>query len=175
MKLEYFGAHGRCLSIRMMLELGKQEFEDIKLDPAAFGANKGSGKYKFGQVPVLTLEDGTELYQSYSIMRYLGQTLTNGSMYPAGKDAMLSFNIECALAKDESIIGKYIGFLVPFLPFYKDKDTHFTNFVTEHFPKYLEHVEGLLSKSAGKYLFNDDLTIADFSTFGHLFKLCLND
>ena len=59
MKLEYFGIHGRAAMIRMALDYTGTEYEDNKLTPETFGANKQSGAYTWGQVPVMYLDDGT--------------------------------------------------------------------------------------------------------------------
>ena len=142
MKLEYFGVHGRALGIRMMFNHTGTDFEDYKMDFATFGANKAAGKYKFGQVPMLVLDDGTELYQTASIMRYLGKTLGNGAMYPGNKDPMNSYQQECIMAENDKLLMTFVDFLVPIRPGYKDKDTHFLNFITEHFPKFLAYFEG---------------------------------
>ena len=61
MKLEYFGAHGRALMIRMTLAYGNVQFEDVHLTMEEFGANKAAGKYSGGQVPVLFMDDGSQL------------------------------------------------------------------------------------------------------------------
>ena len=58
MKLEYFGVHGRGVSLRMALTYCNVEFEDEKLTFEAFGAKKAAGAYPMGQVPVLHLDDG---------------------------------------------------------------------------------------------------------------------
>ena len=124
---------------------------------------------------MLTLDDGSELFQTASIMRYLGKTLRNGEMYPANKDPMVSYKIELIYSKNDELMGQFNAFILPIHPGYKDKDTHFVTFITEHFPKYLEYFEGYLNKSSGKYMLGDELTIADFNSFGCFFKLALND
>ena len=64
MILEYFDVHGRGLAIRLIKEYTGAQFEDKKVDFADFGARKAQGAYKYGQVPVMYLEDGTQIAQT---------------------------------------------------------------------------------------------------------------
>ena len=57
MKLEYFALHGRAQSLRMLLGYCGVTFEDCHLTFPEFGAKKST--YEYGQLPVLTLDDGT--------------------------------------------------------------------------------------------------------------------
>ena len=94
MKLEYFTAHGRGLYIRMAFEYSNTQYEDYAIGLEEFGKNKAQGKYKYGQIPMLELEDGTELYQTQAILRYLGKSMMgkNGEpLYPGNNDPMLMY------------------------------------------------------------------------------------
>ena len=55
--LEYFPLHGRAISIRLLLHLCEVDYEDCHLNQENFEYDKE--KYPYGQVPVLTLKDGT--------------------------------------------------------------------------------------------------------------------
>ena len=55
--LEYFPLHGRAISIRLLLHLCEVDYEDCHLNQENFEYEKE--KYPYGQVPVLTLKDGT--------------------------------------------------------------------------------------------------------------------
>ena len=48
MKFEYFDGHGRGLSIKILLEFLKVEYEDERLSMKEFGGRKAAGKYKYG-------------------------------------------------------------------------------------------------------------------------------
>ena len=115
------------------------------------------------------------MYQTISIMRYFGKTLTNGEMYPGNKDPMLSYKIEEVMALNENFLWTYNRWLVPLFAEYKDRDTKIINFIAVDFPKYLEYFEDLLNKSPGKYLFGDNLTVADFHSIAHFFRLSHNE
>jgi len=71
MKLYYFDFPGRGESIRLLLTHANVQFEDVRipLGPEWF---KWKGKFELGQVPVLEIEPGKFLTQSYAIMEYLG-------------------------------------------------------------------------------------------------------
>ena len=175
MKFEYFGGHGRGLPIRLMFDHTKTDYEDVQIDFPTFGASKAAGKYKFGQVPMLTTDDGKQMFQTCAILRYLGKTLGDGSMYPAFDDALTTYRIDEILAELDDFINVYNKFFLPIVPAYKNKDEHFTKFITSEFDAYLAKLEERLTKSSGKYLFGDKLTIADFSTLNFFFKLSHNE
>ena len=61
MKLEYFPLHGRAIMIRMALAYCDVEFEDSQISFPEFGQKKAAGEYQYGQLPVMYLDDGTQL------------------------------------------------------------------------------------------------------------------
>ena len=139
-KLEYFGVHARGLPLRMALQYGGANYEDVKLDFPTFGANKAAGKYKFGQVPVLYLDDGKELYQSMAILRHIGRTYkgkTGMPMYPGNEDPELMYKIDEVLAWHSDYADNYMNFTLPLKPEYKEKDEHFVKFITGKFQELL--------------------------------------
>ena len=93
MKFEYFGAHGRGLQVRALLDYCGGEWEDAKLDRPSFGAKKAAGAFKFGQVPCLHLDDGTVINQTRTIMRYIGTIHKGDELYPKS-DPALVYQIE---------------------------------------------------------------------------------
>ena len=71
-KLTYFDLFGRAEPMRMALWKAGVEFEDIRVSGEAWTNLKATGELEFGQVPMLELDDGTKLFQSGPIVRYLG-------------------------------------------------------------------------------------------------------
>ena len=61
MKIHYFNGYGRAESIRMLLSIAKVPYEDVSYTDAEWGKAKHSGKFEFGQMPVLELESGETL------------------------------------------------------------------------------------------------------------------
>ena len=72
-KLKYFSAYGLGEPIRIMLNHGGVEYEDIHIDGAKFKAMKEAGEVPGGQVPIWITEDGKTLNQVKAIMIYLGK------------------------------------------------------------------------------------------------------
>ena len=144
MKLEYFGVHGRAMPIRMLLNYCNVEFEDSMVDFPTFGKNKAEGKYPMGQVPVLWTDDGRELCQTKAILRYLSKEHKGRKgevLYPAHSDPMVSYKIDAMIDSVEDVSNTTINFLFAQLPGYKNKDEHFTQFILNHFPKFLASLE----------------------------------
>jgi len=75
----------------------------------------------------------------------------------------------------EELIPKTLGFLVPFLPQYKEKDEHFTQFIIKHFPEFLEKMENKMNKNGTKYLCANNITLADIILGAFFLKLPYND
>ena len=176
MKLEYFGVHGRALSIRWLLHVLNVEYEDVKLDFPTFGANKAAGKYKYGQVPMFVDNDGNELYHTVSIMKWISQTQGDGSMYPTD-DAMACYNIDTVIAESNAFQATSRDFSIRQMPGYLNKenrDQKFTEYITEVFPAFMKKFEERLSKSSGKFICGEKMTLADFHIAGVMFRVGLN-
>ena len=78
MKLYYFDSYGRAEAIRMFFWHAKVEYEDIRLTKEQFAEHKAAGKFEYGQVPMLELDDGTQLTQTNAIMRYVSEVYGYG-------------------------------------------------------------------------------------------------
>lgn len=72
-KIHYFPARGRAEIIRFILALAGQEWEETEFTQETWPEAKASGKYLYGQVPALELEDGTILVQTLAITQYLAR------------------------------------------------------------------------------------------------------
>ena len=176
MKFTYFGVHGRGLQVRMLCKHTGTQFEDNMLDFPTFTQMKQSGAFKYTQVPQLTLDDGTDIFQTMTIMRYLGMTQGNKDMYPGNSDPLLSYKIDKLMTEmDAFLISDMIHFLVPLVPTYAQKDKYFTNFITGAFQNFLEKLEGMLTASGGPYFFGSKMTIADCAVGANLYRLAGNE
>lgn len=76
-QLIYFNFGGRAESIRLTLHVGGVAFDDVRITEEEFRSSKAEGKYPFGSVPVLIVDDVTYA-QSVGILRYVGRL---GGMY----------------------------------------------------------------------------------------------
>ena len=75
MKLFYFPVYGKAEHIRVLLNRLNVEYENVLLNGETFKAMKDAGELEFGQVPMLQLDDGTQLTQSGAIFNYLVNTM----------------------------------------------------------------------------------------------------
>jgi len=104
MKLYYFDIYGRAEGIRMLLDCAKVEFEDVRMNKEQIEEMKAACKLEYGQVPMLELDDGTQLTQTGAIMRYLAST--HGFGYTDPKDIYRSEHLN-SLAMDD-FFGKFL-------------------------------------------------------------------
>ena len=79
-KLHYFDFHGGAGEpIRNAFRIAKIPFEDVRVKSADWPQLKSSGKYVYGQMPVLEV-DGEVFAQSMAILRYVGKVT---GLYPS--------------------------------------------------------------------------------------------
>ncbi|XP_070543838.1 glutathione S-transferase 1-like [Ptychodera flava] len=114
-KLKYFANRGRAEPSRLVFAAAGVEYEDIRFDPEQWQSEKesvsASGKYPFGQMPVLEV-DGEVIAQSQAIARYLanefelaGKTNLDKAKVDMVVDALEDINkglIEMWYAEDET-------------------------------------------------------------------------
>ena len=72
MKFYYFDVHGRGEHVRMTLWKAGVQFDDVRVTGPTWQELKQSDRLRFGQVPMLELDDGTCLFQANAITSYLG-------------------------------------------------------------------------------------------------------
>ena len=58
---------------------------------------------------------------------------------------------------------------------YKNKDVHFTTWITKIMPEWLEDLESAMVEHKGKYICGKTMSIADFNTYSITFKIVTND
>ena len=139
MKLYYFDIYGRAESIRMLLNHKKQPFDNVLIDGAKLQELKASGVLEFGQVPMLTTEDGKHLAQSWSILRYLGRRFGYYTEVP--EEAWL---IDSTIDAVEDLFTGY--FRVHFEADETKKEAAKAKLLTEFLPKWLDAIENRLKK-----------------------------
>ena len=106
MKLYYFDFYGRADPIRMLLTHAKVEFENVILNPETIKELKSSGKLEFGQIPMLELDDGKCLCQSWAILRYLGRKY---GYYPE-ENPETAFKIDSMMDAVEDYLNAYLKY-----------------------------------------------------------------
>ena len=142
----------RAEPIRMLLAHANVKFIDKRFSFSEWPALKPGMPNQ--QVPCLEFKDGKRVGQSNAILRMLGK---KHGYYPT--DPMQVF-------KCEELIDLYLDVVgVIYKPYFEkdesEKQTMCDNVFDNVLPKFLNHVEPLLSKG-GAYLLGDNLTTADF-------------
>lgn len=93
LKLYYFNIAGKGEAIRLACAYGGVPLEDFRMHANEFHELKVSGKLAFGQVPALSVNDDTMIFQSAAIMRYIGKLTglypTNDDLYAAKIDMIV--------------------------------------------------------------------------------------
>uniref|UniRef100_A0A7S4SC41 Glutathione transferase n=1 Tax=Ditylum brightwellii TaxID=49249 RepID=A0A7S4SC41_9STRA len=174
-KLEYFAIAGVAEKVRLALTCAKIPFDDIRINFAEWmGEDSRKKTAKYGQLPILTLKDGTEIYQSFAMMKYIGGNDPEGKLYPAG-DIEKRLKIDIAMGVTADLTRAFypamvIGMRPASLGHPADMDSETKTaviksmretFMEEEFPKYMNYYKDLLDENGGQFLSGDDLTIAD--------------
>ena len=170
MKLDYFPTHGRAHAIRMLLSHCKVEYEDFHHNRKTFLEVKEN--YTYGQVPVLHLDDGTQLAQTGAIIRYIARVWGDENMYPT-HSAELTYKIDKCMDECGDLGKEIAKFNYPYHPEIKNKDDHFLTFITKTFPAYLKELDGKFGDN--KYLLGNEMTLADIVVASTFIKVVYND
>ncbi len=104
-KVHYFDGYGRAEALRMLLTHAKVAFENVNYGEGAnsWPEAKASGKFEFGQLPVLEGPSGNLYAQSAATLRYLG---IKYGYYPVS-DAELAWRIDSTLDSQEDVVQAY--------------------------------------------------------------------
>ena len=168
MKLYYFNIYGRGESIRMLAAHANLPLENNYLDYDKFVRLKEEGVLEFGQVPMLTTEDGKNLCQSWAILRFLGRT---HGYYPS--DPENAWRVDSTIDACEDYFNIYFK-----MEFEKDPEVkaklveNYLKFV----PVWLDAIEKRISNNESqKFIVGSKMTIADIALAAVGFNLILNE
>ena len=109
-KLTYFDIEGVGEKVRLALTMGGIPFEDVRVKFEEWGAMKPTTPY--GQLPLMSVDDGPPMAQSDAMLRYAGTLATQRGvpLYPPEK--MLEIEEGLGLVADmlrDQRIALYIG------------------------------------------------------------------
>jgi len=157
MKLHGYWRSSTSYRVRIALALKGVEVEHIavNLREGAQGQAEHRARNPQGFVPVLELEDGTELTQSLAIMDYLDATFREPSLMPG--DAILRSKILSAsliIASDISPIQN-LSVLKYLRSEYGEEDEGVTKFVQHWITRGFEALEHIASETDTPFLFTD--------------------
>jgi prostaglandin-H2 D-isomerase / glutathione transferase len=165
-KFTYFDIEGLGEMVRLALALSGTEHEDIRITFPQWPALKPTVPY--GQLPVMTIDDGPMLTQSKALLRYVGVTYSK-TLYPTDK----LLQIEEAIGVGEDLQKAFNPAIFPqkaLLPegFLASDDGKAAckklreEFVANDLPKYLTFLSALVERNGGKWIASsDEPTIAD--------------
>jgi len=152
-KLTYFNLTALGEPIRWLLKYSKIEFEDERINMEDWPSNY-KARFPLGQMPLL-VEDGKELTQSASIMRYLGKKygLVAGDEY-------LDFLVDQVTEIVTDARLQWRTFLME-----KDaakKEEIKQNLLDNICPKYFKQLTAIVEGQGGPFIAGSKLTYGDF-------------
>lgn len=177
-KLTYFNIAGAAEKVRLAFHLNGIPFEDERLSFDEWKVRKPTTK--FGQVPMLTLEDGSEMAQSVAMMQYIGRLNPSSGSYPTDPLAAMRVDEMIGLAQDfdKTILPSLYLAIMP-TAFGFDADYPKTpegqarikavreDFVANKLPTLLSFIVRALEQT-GAFLCGDKPTIADCYVFANM-------
>ena len=164
MKFYYFPLYGRGEAIRMALWKAGVAYEDVRVS-SEWGSLKQSGKFEFGQMPGLELDDGHVLSQSNSILEYVGATYNMKGPNPRA--------VHRGHSIDEFVVSDF-QFKIYLKAFYAPQN-QVQALLAEAFakvPEIFDKLESILPDT--KFLTGDSLSIYDFTVGGFFCNIVVN-
>jgi len=151
-KLTYFNARGVAEPIRWILAYSGQNYEDIRIEREQWPELKP--KTPWGQLPVLTLPDGSQLAQSVTIARYLARKFN------------LTGTTDLDAARCDELVDALGDLKNEWKKFFLEQDATKKeeakkNLLETVVPKYLSKLDQRIENNPKKRLVGDDFTWAD--------------
>lgn len=170
-KLEYFDIAGAAEKVRLALVVSGVSFDDVRISFPDWPARKSTAKY--GQLPIMTLPDGKEIYQSDAMLHWAA-CQGDGSLYPQDINARLLIDEVMGVLGDlqnEWRPAMYAG-MRPEKFGYDDIDpetkTALTKklrerFLVESLPRFMGYLQSFIEEGGNSFLCGATLTIADLT------------
>ena len=164
MKFYYFDLYARGEPIRMALHLSGAQWEDIRLTGPSWAEKKPTAR--FGQMPILELDDGTQLVQTAAILHYIGAKY---GLIPAEPELQAY-----GMMATEYMWNDWFTKHVPGSIFAKeDREAKMQSLIDTQVPELFNHLNKFLSDDK-KYICGDKLTIYDCQIAGLFTNLVCN-
>lgn len=188
-KLEYFPISGVVERVRLALAMNDIPFDvgatptcalptlshslpqDVRIPfNSEWLERKKTAKY--GQLPIMTLPDGREIYQSDAMLRWAGAR-GKGDLYPCDPDVRLKVDEALGVAADlvrEWRPCIYVGMKPEKFgvdPAAKDATVKVLreNFMGEPMGRYMGFIKDMIDANGGTFLTGDFITIADLDMY----------
>jgi prostaglandin-H2 D-isomerase / glutathione transferase len=171
-KLTYFDIEGVAEAVRLALALSETEYEDERIQFPDWKELKP--KTPYGQLPLLTIDDGPVKTQSEAMLRWVGAECST-TLYPREKlyeiEEAMGILVDFKKAWEPCLVlamaPQRYGYAEGFAQTEEGKElvkSTRENFVQMEMPKFLGRIEGLIEKGGGKWaVAGDEPTIADCS------------
>lgn len=167
LKLTYFDIEGVAECVRLALVLSKVDFEDERVEFANWKDIKPT--LPFGQLPVMTINNGPMITQSKALLRHVGASYSD-TLYPP--DQLLPIEEAIGVVEDFQLAirrvmaGQKMGFPDGFYDTDEGKAVMKQlreQFVADDIPKFIQFFIYLLQKNNNKWLASsgETPTIAD--------------
>lgn len=155
-KVNYFEGNGRAVNLRAMLDYANANWEDNQISFANWPSIKASGKFEFGQLPVLEV-DGKQKTQSIALEVFLARRF--GLMGSNEEDEYQILNL---LATRDDYSKHIYGLLMPNEE-QKNKREELIKTIRENvFPTLIGAIEKrYIENGKGKYFLGDKFSLAD--------------
>lgn len=174
-KLEYFNIAGVAEKVRLALFIAGVPFDDVRIKFPDWATKKPTTKY--GQIPELTLPDGSKITQSAAMLRLAGAADPEGKLYPSDPISQLKIDEVIGLVDDLSKAWSpslYVSMRPENFGYPKsdewpkeEKDAVVKkvreDFMRDQFPRFMGYFTDLIEESGNCYLAGKDLTIADLA------------
>lgn len=145
-KLTYFDFAGRGEPHRLTMYIGGIDFEDDRLSEEQFAAAKKVGALPLRSLPVMTVK-GQVFAESSPLLRYVGKL---AGLYP--KDDVDAMKVDMVVDGFENIL----------VALFRDmSEEGGRKLVEETFPRYVAPIEKMYEASAGPFLLDGTMTVAD--------------
>jgi len=169
LKLTYFPIEAAAEKVRLALVMTDTPFEDVRVPFPEWPALKPTTKY--GQMPFLTLDDGTEMFQSFALLKYVAKMYGDDSLYP--QDPKKLYEVEETLGLSDDLARAWSPCL--YVSFdhtqfghpadWPGKDDTIKElrekFIEEKLPQYMKFLSDKIEASGSQFLCGENVTIAD--------------
>ena len=172
--LKYFPIMGAAERVRLALWLGEIEFEDVRVPPVNWAELKG--QTPFGQLPVMSIDEGPYIAQSNAMLQYIGtlapqlcpaeQFLKVQEAIGLVDDFERAFRPCIGIALEPEKLGYGItpatSLLVKDSPELSETIKALREaFLLNELPKYCGFFSGMIENSEGPFLCGAEPTLAD--------------
>lgn len=166
-KLYYFDIKGRAEPIRLALQIGGIQFEDIRLDQNQFQQMKS--QFPFGQLPVLEV-DGRRMSQTMAILGWAGHY---AKLNPGSSDVWREGKVWEVMNALQDVLGS-IGISM------RESDVNKRNTMREQMsktelPQIFSSLDRLIDTNKKELGGNGDFSCGNSLTTADLMLYCLHD